>query len=168
VKRHTIDFRGFRELERALIREPLKLNPARARRLIAAASWVDASIWREEMEKLRARGFTGRHPQWEQLSLEKTIPWIECKAQLVLTTGMPFCEVLQLTGSDLRLSACETRLAGIGRHQLTQECAGLLEVMVTLGQRALFPWEDAAQATRLWLRAYRNGGLMRGHSRPAS
>lgn len=158
----ALDFSEFSEHEQALMRQPLKLTASQAQRLVDVAWRVDASIWRAEMGELQARGFTPRHQQWEKVSLEKTVPWMECTTQLVLTTGMSFCEVLQLTVRDLRLSTCERHLAGIGRHPLTAKCSGLLEVMLTLGQEALVPWVDSTKAAQLWLRACRNAGLLRG------
>jgi hypothetical protein len=162
VNKVALDFSKFSEQEQALMRRPLKLTASQAQRLVDVACRVDASIWRAEMGKLQAHGFTPRHPQWEQVSLEKTVPWMECTTQLALTTGMSFCEVLQLTVRDLRLSTCERHLAAIGRHQLTAACSGLLEVMLTLSQEALFPWDDSTKAAQLWLRACRNAGLLRG------
>lgn len=158
----AVVFSKFSEQEQALLRQPLKLHDSQAQRLVDVALRVDASIWRVEMEKLQARGFTHRHPQWEQVSLQKSVPWMECTTQLVLATGMSFLEVLQLTVRDLRLSTCERYLAGIGRHPLTAECRSVVEVMLTLGQEALVPWDDSAKAAQLWLRACRNAGLLRG------
>jgi hypothetical protein len=155
-------FSKFSEQEQALMRQPLKLTASQAHRLVDAACRVDASIWRVELGKLQAHGFTSPHPQWEEASLEKAVPWMECTAQLVLTTGMSFCEALQLTVRDLRLSTCGRQLAAIGRHQLTAACSGLLELMLTLGQEELFPWDGSTRAAQLWLRACRNAGLLRG------
>lgn len=165
MNKAALDFSKFSEQEQALLRHPLELTASQAQRLVDVACRVDASTWRAEMGKLQAMGFTPRHPRWELLSLEKTVPWIECTAQLVLTTGMSFCEVLHLTVRDLRLSTCERHLAGIGRHRLTAECSGLLEVMLALGQEELFPWDDRTEAAQLWLRASRNAGLLRGQPR---
>jgi hypothetical protein len=167
VNNVALDFSRFSEREHALMRQPLKLTASQAQRLVDAACRVDASIWRAEMEKLQARGFTPRHPQWEQVSLEKTVPWMECTTQLALTTGMTFCEVLQLTVRDLRLSTCERHLAAVGRHQLTAACRGLLELMLTLGQETLFPWKDSTRAAQLWLRAYCDAGLLHKETSPA-
>jgi hypothetical protein len=153
----------FTERERALLCEPLRLTPAQSQRLIRAAVGVDASLWRDEMAKLEAQGFTTRNPNWAQVSIEKMIPWFECKAQLVLTTGMSFCEVLELTVGDLQLSECETCLEAVAGHKLTDRCSALLEAVFPLGQLALFPWSNRTQPIKLWLRVCRNAGLLRRH-----
>lgn len=115
------------------------------------------------MDKLEEQGFTVRNPNWAQVSLEKMVPRFECTVLLVLTTGMSFREVLELTVGDLRLSECETRLEAVGRHKLTERCSALLEAAFPFGQLALFPWNDSAHATNLWLRVCRNAGLLRRH-----
>lgn len=151
------------ERERALLCEPLRLTPSQSQQLIRTAVGVDACLWRDDMAKLDAQGFTTRHPNWAQVSIERMIPWFECKAQLVLTTGMSFCEVLELTVGDLQLSECETRLEAVAGHKLTDRCSALLEAVFPLGQLALFPWNDRTQPTKLWLRVCRNAGLLRRH-----
>jgi hypothetical protein len=148
--------------ELALVHEPLGLTARQAKRLIYAASGVDASIWRQEMEMLQAGGLRISSPRWNKLSFGKMIPWFECKAQLALDTGMSFAEVLTLTRADLQLSLCETRLIGIRRHPLTEASRLALDCIVGRGDGALlFPWQEQGTATRLWLRACRNAGLLR-------
>jgi hypothetical protein len=147
------DIHGFSEREqRALVDEPLKLTSAQSRRLIRAATCVDAIIWRLELAKLEEQGFT-------DVTIGKMTPWFLCKAQLVLTTGMAFREVLELTLEELRLSEDETRIEAIGRHKLTDECSALVELVFPFFQLELFPWTDHAHATGLWLCACRDAGL---------
>lgn len=155
----------FTDRERALLCEPIRLTPAQSQRLIRAAVGVDASVWRDEMAKLEAQGFTTRNPKWTQVSIEKMVPWFECKAQVVVTTGMPFCQVLELTVADLRLSDCETRLESLAGYKLTGPCSALLEAVFPFGQLALFPWADRSYVTNLWLRICRNAGLLRRNPR---
>lgn len=128
----------FSASERAasLFERPLQLSAARAARLYRAAREVDASIWRGEMERMIAAGFTPRHPDWERVSASKMIPWLECAARLVVAGHLSFRDVIALRQSELRLSERETRLAAFGPCVLTGEADREEANESSLGQAA--------------------------------